>query len=151
MNEAQTEAQTRFVAVYGTIRKGLCNHFVLQNSKYIGQFKSEQKFIMVNFTKLYYPNITPEERLSESEKKKLAIKGLTPTSVIFDVYEVSPNIWKDLCELEECDGNNDNPDNLYLVLEFETPFGKASYFCMKNFVEGEYVKSGDYTEFNKNT
>ena len=144
------ETHNRYVAVYGTLRKSLCNHFVLQDSKYVGEFKSEQKFIMINFPKLFYPNITPENSLSKSKKKKLIENGITPTPVIFEVYEVSSKIWEDLCELEGYNGNNDNQDNLYLMLETETPFGKACYFSMKNFVDGEYVKNGDYTEFMKN-
>lgn len=142
-------SQNRYVAVYGTLRKSLCNHFVLQDSKYVGQFKSEQTFIMINFPNLNYPNITPEESLSKSKKKELIKNGITPTPVIFEVYEVSETIWKDLCRLEGYNGDNDDPDNLYLVLEVETPFGKACYFSMKNFVEGEFVINGDYTEFMK--
>lgn len=141
--------ETRYVAVYGTLRKGNVNHFLIENSKFIGQFNSSKSYIMMYIPELNFPNITTEEMLTESVKNEFIENGIIPTPIKFEVYEVSLREWRDLCNLERFSGNNDNPNNLYLVLDIETPFGSACYFGLKNFMKGEYVVSGDFSDFVK--
>ncbi|WP_237067161.1 gamma-glutamylcyclotransferase family protein [Microbulbifer guangxiensis] len=44
-----------FVAVYGSLKKGFYNHPILAGSDYIGTYKTENRYTMVDLT--YFPGV----------------------------------------------------------------------------------------------
>lgn len=72
------------VAVYGTLKKGLRNHYLLEGAKFLGEDTTTDKFIMLQIGGSY-PAIIPHE------------KGNTVT---VEIYEVNTETMMNLHELE---------------------------------------------------
>lgn len=119
------EDNTKLVAVYGSLRKGLGNHRVLGESKLIGTTKTEPKFTMFSYGA--FPGL-----LKDGD-----------TEITIEVYKPENNdTWERLDVLE---GYPDFYDRMII----ETEFGNAWMYYNKN--AGRYnngtVDSGDWKEF----
>ena len=95
--------------VYGTLKKGNSNNYLLGDSKLLGEAETEEKYTL--YSNGHFPILA-----TQGEK-----------SVIGEVYEVTDKeVFDDICTLEgyEIGGKN----NWYELEEIETPYGKASVF-----------------------
>lgn len=70
------------VAVYGSLRKGFHNHGFLERSKYLGTYSTTATYTMIDLGS--FPGIL----------------GGGVTSILVELYEVTPNTLKDLDILE---------------------------------------------------
>lgn len=112
------------VFVYGTLRKGECNHSLLQNSEYLGMFETEPNYQLFNIGS--YPGVTEGN-----------------CRVIGEVYRINDDTLKQLDILE------DVPIE-YIRESIETPYGSA-WFYIYNGVSSldETITSGNWVYRNK--
>ena len=96
------------IAVYGSLIKGLSNHNIIVNSKYVGVFESKPEFTMISLES--FP--------------ALINKG--NTSITFHVYAVDTDVFDSVNVLEGYRGENKN--NFYERGILKTPFGNAFYY-----------------------
>lgn len=117
------------VAVYGSLRKSLSNHRVLDGAKYLGNYESEPIFSM--FDVGMYP----------------AIKESGNTSIILEIYRIDENILKRLDILEGYDP--EDPDSCYYVrTTINTPFGESFIYTFPHDTSYyKQVQNGDWTEY----
>lgn len=114
------------IAVYGSLKQGFFNHSLLENSKFLGTFKTNPEYTMYS---LYsFPAI---------------IKGGN-TSIHVEIYEIDLNTLKAIYILEGYSGIRNSPENWYDTLELDTPFGKAEMFYMKGKIKGLIIESGNW-------
>ena len=113
--------------VYGTLKKGFHNNYLLSNSVFLGEFKTPAKFTM--FSLGGFPGVV--------EKGK--------TSIHCEAYAVSEKDIKHIYRLEGFTGIKNHRDNWYDVTTLDTPFGKADMFVFKNNPNNDIVKSGNWT------
>ncbi len=108
--------QANRVAVYGTLKQGQCNHFVLEGQSFIGH--SELSTITL-YDLGPYPAAKPE--LSDG--------------VVVEVYEVDD---RTLSRLDQLEGfNAKSPGTgLYNRLQLDTPLGKAWVYIYNHDVNG---------------
>ena len=137
----------KLLAVYGTLRKGFGNHYYLENSNFLGTFKSKDNYYLICIGP--YPILTPEFSLSQEEREKLKCKNISPTNIIYELYELSKSEWAECCLLEGYTGTRNHPENEYDTMDIETEFGKAEIFIQHKLADGDFVESGDYSLFKK--
>ena len=115
-----------YVFVYGTLRKGYWNHRLLENSKFLGEARTKEKY------SLYADGIPYVVKIPRTH-----IKG--------EVYEVDEETLRRLDQLEE------HPDVYYReeieVLLNGKPIKAWIYFYP--YPEGEFIPSGDYKDYGK--
>lgn len=102
------EEERTLIAVYGSLRKGLSNHGIIQEALYIGEFTSEPVFKMYDLGA--YPAITHGGN----------------SSIEFEVYAVNEQELEKVNSLEGF--HEDRDDNYYSRAIIKSPFGKAYYF-----------------------
>jgi gamma-glutamylcyclotransferase (GGCT)/AIG2-like uncharacterized protein YtfP len=117
------------VAVYGSLRKTLSNHRILDDAKYLGNYESEPIFSMFDVGQ--YP----------------AIKEQGNTSIVLEIYRIDEKILKSLDTLEGYD--SEEPDSCYYVrTSIETPFGEAFIYTFPHDTSYyKQVQNGDWTEY----
>ena len=111
------------VAVYGSLRKGLHNHCVLEDSPLLGTFVSKPEWTMLSLGS--FPALVPG--------------GDTP--IVMEVYEVDPEVFASLDMLE-------GYPSFYDRETIETPMGDAWVYFLAD-AEGygnTIVPSGDWME-----
>lgn len=100
-----------YVAVYGSLMKGLHNHdyYLKGKSEYIGQFQTEPKFTLISLKS--FPGLLPNGS----------------TSITMEVYDVDDIVLKDLDSLE---GYRENSieSSYYIRKKMKTPYGEAYYY-----------------------
>lgn len=111
------------IFVYGTLRRGLGNHFLLRDSRYVAEAVSSPRYSMVDLQA--FPGILP----------------FGMTSIVGEVYEVRPEVLADLDRLEGC-------PCFYNRQEIDLPGyeGVEAYFLAQpgSYVENTLIKSGDW-------
>lgn len=111
------------VAVYGSLMKGLSNHKLLKDSEYVGIYYSLPIYSLYSLT--YYPG--------------LKLNG--NTSVKFEVYKVTPEVFKKLDELEGV------AQEYYVKSTVDTPYGPACIYVFNREVdERNLIRHGDWDE-----
>lgn len=122
-------------AVYGSLRKELSNHRILQESELLGEYVTPPIYSMYSLGS--FPGVVP--------------KG--DTSITLELYEVvEESIEKDLDRLEGYHPYDKN-NSFYLKEKLETPFGEAFiYFVNKDYLSSnieayEKVPSGNWKEY----
>jgi gamma-glutamylcyclotransferase (GGCT)/AIG2-like uncharacterized protein YtfP len=119
------------VAVYGSLRKGLGNHRLLENSEYLGEFKSEPIY------SLYSLGGFP------------GLKENGTTSVVMEVYAVDEPTARRVDALEGY--SPDRPATFYDKKMIETPYGEAGvYLYVNDIPEDRFVESGDWKQHRTN-
>lgn len=102
---------TKLLAVYGTLKRGFHNNYLLQTSKLLGKIYTKPHYTMYKLGS--FPTVT---------------KG-GDTSIECEIYEVTnPKVLQDIYELEQYTGIIDDPRNWYNVTEIKTEFGLAEMF-----------------------
>lgn len=116
------------IAVYGSLRKNLGNHYLIENSEYLGNFKSNPEFSLYSLGG--FPG------LKENGK----------TSVEMEVYAVNDAVANNVDALEGYSPNR--VATFYDKKPIDTPYGEASvYIYVNDIPEDRLVKSGDWKEF----
>lgn len=124
------EENKNLIAVYGSLRRTLGNHRLIENSNYLGTFNTEPVF------SLYSLGGFP------------GLKENGNTSVMMEVYEVDDQTARSVDALEGYSPNR--PATFYDKIQIETPFGQAGvYIYVSNIPENKKVKSGDWVSFIK--
>jgi gamma-glutamylaminecyclotransferase len=113
------------VFVYGTLRKGQCNHFFLDRSKFLGNAKTKKRYAL-------YGNWVP-----------FLSQAASVSQVIGEVYSVDNATLSRLDELES------HPDaykreQAELILEDGTELSAWIYFY--DTAEGNLIESGDFLQ-----
>lgn len=122
--------KTRLVSVYGSLRKGMGNHRLLENSTFVGTFRTDPVY------SLYSLGGFP------------GLKENGNTSVVMEVYEVDDDTNERLDSLEGYseDGNN----TFYDKVTIQTPWGESGlYIYVPNVSRDRLVESGDWKEYKE--
>jgi gamma-glutamylcyclotransferase (GGCT)/AIG2-like uncharacterized protein YtfP len=120
----------KLIAVYGSLRKGLHNHSVIEDAEFIGQFETAPTFSLYDLGS--FPGLKLEGQ----------------TSIVMDVYKVNEQIAKRVDRLEGYSENGVN--TFYDRTTIETPFGEAhTYIYIPKVYEDSLVKSGDWKKYYK--
>jgi gamma-glutamylaminecyclotransferase len=77
------------VFVYGSLRSGLYNNYLLATDKYVGEFRTTQKYTMIGLKSRAFPFLLPEK-----------IEGIPWLPTRGEVYEVSQETLDRLDSLE---------------------------------------------------
>lgn len=121
---------TNLVAVYGTLRKGSGNHFLLENDESVfrgtERISGWEMFYYGSF--LSFPWIKPTEDIG--------------SSIVVEVYEVSDDVMEDLDSLEGYNPNN--PKEFYDRTQVETQHGMAWIYFMEDGPKHYPIPTGDY-------
>ena len=64
--------------VYGSLRRGFPNHYMLEDSVYIGDFITTDKYIMIGTISKAFPYII----------KDCVVDGTMPTQIVGELYDV---------------------------------------------------------------
>jgi gamma-glutamylcyclotransferase (GGCT)/AIG2-like uncharacterized protein YtfP len=115
------------VAVYGSLRKGLYNHYLMSHSDFIKTVSVEVPFKMISMSDRYPALIPTKEN----------------NLVVFELYKIDDKTARNLDILE---GYPDFYSKKYIKIEDED---YLVYYLspLKITNEEEVVKSGDWTEF----
>jgi gamma-glutamylaminecyclotransferase len=76
--------------VYGSLRRGFPNHYILENSVYIGEFSTTDGYIMIGTRSKVFPYIIKDSIVDDA----------TPTQIVGELYDVEPNTINRIDELE---------------------------------------------------
>jgi gamma-glutamylcyclotransferase (GGCT)/AIG2-like uncharacterized protein YtfP len=126
--------------VYGSLRKGLQNHPLLEQATYIGEYTTQTSYIMIGTKSKSFPYLI----------KGHTLPTLAPTPITGELYDIPPTL------IERLDALEDNPytytrqlishdppieayivDNLILINQIKKWIGKR-------FV---YISSGDWKQY----
>ena len=120
----------KLIAVYGSLRKGFGNHYIVENSKYLGDFQTKPEFSLYSLG--FYPG--------------LKLNG--NTSITMEVYEVNDKTAERVDRLEGYTPGGHN--TFYDKIPIETPYGEASVYIYVNDIPQErLVESGDWKAFKQ--
>jgi gamma-glutamylcyclotransferase (GGCT)/AIG2-like uncharacterized protein YtfP len=116
---------TTTLFVYGTLRKGLGNHYFLDRSKFLGMAKTKKRYAL-------YGNGIP------FLSRKKAVSQVTG-----EVYAVDADTLRRLDQLE---GHPDwyRREQAEVVLQNANEIGAWIYFC--DTAEGNLIESGDFLQ-----
>jgi len=120
------------IAVYGSLRQGLHNHYLIEDSKLLGIFITPQIFSL--YTLGGFPGLKTDGK----------------TAVVMEVYEVDDQTARRVDQLEGYNPNSKN-NSFYDKIIIDTPYGEAGvYIYVSDISENRLVKSGDwYTFYNQ--
>lgn len=120
-----------FVFVYGTLRRGFHNNYLLKHAEFIGKGQTEEKFRLV-------ANGLPFVR---TDKQVSNIKG--------EVYKINENTLRHLDALEGVRGVKES-ENWYnrisTTIELENGEFLDCFIYVNNKEDGETIKSGDWKD-----
>lgn len=126
-----TVVKKNLVGVYGSLRESLGNHYILKESKKVGQFDTDPIYSLYDLG--YYPGL----------------KEGGDTSVLIEVYEVNDETMQRLDRLEGFI-SPDNEKNLYNKKEIDSPFGKCFiYLYNAELPETSRIENGDWTDYHR--
>lgn len=121
----------RKIGVYGSLRAGMYNHDLLQDSKLI-----ETKTVLVPFKMIsfgMYPALIPDDNKSHE--------------VVFEIYEVNDDVYRNVEMLE------DYPDFYQKALQTDDGFEyyfvpDVDKYYQSRYIDEEHIK--DWVEYVKN-
>lgn len=79
-----------YLFVYGSLRRGFPNHFLLEKSIYIGTYITVDKYHMIGQVSKSFPYVVEEKEFETTAS----------TSIIGELYDIEADVLKDLDELE---------------------------------------------------
>jgi gamma-glutamylcyclotransferase (GGCT)/AIG2-like uncharacterized protein YtfP len=118
------------IAVYGSLRKGMHNHTLIEDAKYLGRYETKPIYNM--YAVSTYPG--------------LKLQG--NTSIVMEVYEVDNELLSLVDRLEGYSPHATNND-FYNRVTINTPFGLAyTYLYVPDIPEhAQPVYEGDWVNF----
>lgn len=122
----------KLIAVYGTLRRGCSNHYIMGESRFVGDTKTAPIFKMCSFG--HFPAVFT--------------KGNTAITV--EIYEVDDKTLQRIYQLEGYTGIRGSEFNWYDTIDINTPIGIAEMFIG---VESSFhslieIKTGDWKNQN---
>lgn len=122
------------VAVYGSLRKGMSNHGILEGATFLGTTKTVNNYTMYS--------------LGGFPKVALDIGG--PTQIVVEIYEVDDQGLRRLHRLEGFRGFDD-PNNFYDLSAVDTvDFGEVLIYHINGEDTYQVVEDGDWVNFRNN-
>ena len=120
------------VAVYGSLRKGMYNHSLIEDAKYLGKYETKPAYSM--YAVSTYPGI----------------KANGHTSITMEVYEVDDDLLELVDQLEGYSSKRKHND-FYNRVTVNTPYGLAyTYLYVPEIPEGaEQVQEGDWVRYHE--
>lgn len=119
------------VCVYGTLRRGEGNHYLLDGkAEYLGTFTSEPEFTMWG-RRAGFPILSDNGT----------------TAITYEVWAITnPTVLDRLHALEGCTGIPGDVDNWYDIVAMKTPVGNAWIYLQHNYTSGFVgpISSGDW-------
>jgi gamma-glutamylcyclotransferase (GGCT)/AIG2-like uncharacterized protein YtfP len=79
-----------YLFVYGSLRRGFPNHFLLEKSIYMGTYSTVDKYHMIGQVSKSFPYVVDKAEFADTN----------PTHIIGELYDIEADILKDLDELE---------------------------------------------------
>ncbi|MGO9019654.1 MAG: gamma-glutamylcyclotransferase [Syntrophobacteraceae bacterium] len=124
-SDSITSTRTHLVFVYGTLRKGQCNHYFLDRSKFLGNAKTKKRYAL-------YGNWLP-----------FLSRVVSISQVIGEVYSVDDATLRRLDQLE---GHPDmyKREQAEVVLEAGRELSAWIYFHDTS--RGDLIESGDFLQ-----
>ena len=119
----------KLIAVFGSLRKGFHNHYILGNSELVGEFNSAPEFKM----------------LSACGGFPYLVKDANGRSIKMEVYRVTDPQTSNRVDRLEGFISKGNPHNFYDKDEIQTPFGTAEFYFNHD-ASGPEVISGDWAK-----
>lgn len=107
------------IAVYGTLKKGNHNHYLLNGSKYLGK-EVINGFLMYSLGG--FPCVVKNNN----------------KSIHCEIYEVDDKTLSNIYRLEGYSGERNSSENWYDTVDVETKFGLAELFYFKNEPRNNY-------------
>jgi len=119
------------IAVYGSLRKGLHNHLIIENATYLGKFDSLPEYSMYDLGS--YPGLIKNGN----------------TSIVLEVYRINQKMLVDVDRLEGYNPSNTGRSH-YLRDTIDTPYGEAYIYIFPHKVGGyNQVIDGDWEDYLK--
>jgi gamma-glutamylcyclotransferase (GGCT)/AIG2-like uncharacterized protein YtfP len=87
MGDAYTKM---YLFVYGSLRRGFPNHFLLEKSIYMGTYSTVDKYYMIGQVSKSFPYVVAEAEF----------EGQPSTHIIGELYDIDADVLKDLDDLE---------------------------------------------------
>ena len=126
------ENNTRIIAVFCELRKGLEKHHLLNKAEYVGDFLSKPEYQLI----------------SVDGNSKVGLK-FGSSSVIFEVYKVSALIMENINKLKgyEHAGCKDNVNDKKVI---KTPYGQAITYINKysHITDLNIIRDYDYADYH---
>ncbi|MGA2226610.1 MAG: gamma-glutamylcyclotransferase family protein [Syntrophobacteraceae bacterium] len=124
-SDSITSTRTHLAFVYGTLRKGQGNHYLLDRSKFLGNAKTKMRYALYGSG---VPFLSRTRAISQ---------------VIGEVYSIDDATLKRLDQLE---GHPDayKREQAEVVLQDGTELIAWIYFC--DVAEGDLIESGDFLQ-----
>lgn len=120
-----TSTSTHLICVYGTLRKGQCNHFFLDRSKFLGMAKTKKRYALYGS---WIPFLSRTASVSQVTGEVYAIDDATLLNL--DRLEGHPDAYK--------------RDQAEVVLQDGTELIAWIYFC--DTPRGDLIESGDFLQ-----
>jgi gamma-glutamylaminecyclotransferase len=124
-SDSIASTRTYLVLVYGTLRKGQRNHYLLKSSKFLGMAKTKRRYAL-------YGNWLP-----------FLSRAASVSQVTGEVYSVDDAT---LLNLDRLEGHPDTykREQAAVVLEDGTEFSAWIYFY--DTAQGDLIESGDFLQ-----
>jgi len=124
-NSAVTSIHTHLIFVYGTLRKGQCNHHFLDRSKFLGNAKTKRRYAL-------YGNWLP-----------FLSRAGSVSHVTGEIYSIDDTA---LSQLDQLEGHPDayKREQAEVVLEDGKELLAWIYFC--DTPQGDLIESGDFLQ-----
>jgi gamma-glutamylaminecyclotransferase len=142
-----------YLFVYGSLRKGLHNNYLLDKANYIGTFSTVDKYIMIGTKSFSYPYLVHPTYL----KSKLydSVGYIYSKNIVGEVYEINQSTLKHIDKIEGYPEyytrktievkNNIAKINAYAyILENGNIINSIERYIDNRFM---FVESGDWTQF----
>lgn len=126
----------KYYAVYGSLRKGLMNHCLIEDEEFIGEAYTQPIFNLFPLASGSYPGVT--------------YGG--DTSIKIEIYEINDEITENRVDQLEGYISKNNSNNFYNKDIITTPYGLAYIYIYndKNTIfEYESIPHGDWVEYKK--
>ena len=116
------------VAVYGSLRKGMHNHYLLGNSKFLGKAKGSG---LVMYSMGGFPAVVPS--------------GNDHETIVVELYEVSPQVLEILDRLEGYPEWYNRKVHTFITEEGTKE--EAQIYFMSRFIDRPVVPGGDWVRY----
>lgn len=114
------------IAVYGTLRRGEGNHYLIRNGNYLGSINTEPSFTMYDNGGFPF------------------VFNAGNTSITVEIFEIDSNTLKNVYSLEGYSGIRNHHTNWYDTVDIKTPWGDAEMFICKREKNLKVIQSGDW-------
>lgn len=124
------KTEKKLIAVYGSLRKNLHNHDLIEDQEYIGSFWTPPLFTLHSLGP--FPGLKKDGH----------------TSVLMEIYEADDATVVSVNDLEQYNPKIGAKNEFYIREKLNTPYGEAYvYFYVPNAEKAPIVQSGDWEDY----